>query len=97
MVDIDEILAAAIRTALLQADGPAPRSHHRIEVETARRVRAVLEGEGVIITQAHPMPEVAPRPGAPLPKTAGGVVFAGTWEGALADARYRFGAPKGSS
>lgn len=57
MVDIDEILAAAIRTALLQVDGPAPRSHHRIEVVTARRVRAVLEREGVIITQAHPMPE----------------------------------------
>ncbi len=62
MVDIDEILAAAIRTALLQVDGPAPRLHHRIEVVTARRVRAVLEREGVIITHARPLPEATLAP-----------------------------------
>jgi hypothetical protein len=62
MVDIDEILAAAIRTALLQVDGPAPKSHHRIEVVTARRVRTVLEREGIIITHARPLPEVALAP-----------------------------------
>jgi aspartate aminotransferase-like enzyme len=51
MVDIDEILAAAIRTAWLQISGPESRSAHHIEV--ARYVRAALEREGIIIT-SHP-------------------------------------------
>src|SRR4030081_2719768 len=59
MVDIDEILAAAIRTVWLQVDGPESRSHYHVEVESAQRVRAALEREGVIITQARPMPEAA--------------------------------------
>jgi hypothetical protein len=57
MIDIDQILAAAIRNALLQVNGPAPRSQFRVEVETARRIRSALEREGVIITEARPMPE----------------------------------------
>ena len=52
MVDIDEILAAAIRTAWLQVNGPGSRSAHHIEV--ARYVRAALEREGIIITSARP-------------------------------------------
>jgi hypothetical protein len=59
MIDIDEILAAAIRNALLQVNGPGPRSQHRVEVGTARRIRAALEREGVIITEARPMPDSA--------------------------------------
>ena len=59
MVDIDEILAAAIRTVWLQVDSPESRSHYHVEVESAQRVRAALEREGVIITQARPMPEAA--------------------------------------
>jgi hypothetical protein len=59
MVDIDELLAAAIRTVCLQVDGPESRSHHRVEVETARRVRAALQREDVVITQSRAMPEAA--------------------------------------
>jgi hypothetical protein len=54
MVDIDEILAAAIRTAWLQVNGPASQSPHQIEVETARRIRAALEREGIVITSSRP-------------------------------------------
>ena len=54
MVDIDEILAAAIRTAWLQVNGPEYRSAHYIEVEIARFVRAALEREGIIITSSRP-------------------------------------------
>ena len=61
MVDIDEILAAAIRTAWLEISGPESRSPHHIEVETARRVRSALEREGIIITPSRPMPETAAR------------------------------------
>jgi hypothetical protein len=57
MIDIDELLAAAIRTVWLQINGPSPPTH-RIEVEIARRVRVVLEREGVIITPSRPAPEV---------------------------------------
>ena len=57
MIDIEAILAAAIQNALLQVNGPAPRSQFRVEVETARRIRVALEREGVIITEARPMPE----------------------------------------
>jgi hypothetical protein len=56
MVDIDEILAAAIRTAWLEISGPESRSPHHIEVVTARRVRHALEREGIIITPSRPMP-----------------------------------------
>jgi hypothetical protein len=62
MIDIDEILAAAIRNALLQVNGPAPRSQYRVEVETARRIRAALEREGIIITPSRPMPAAAVAP-----------------------------------
>ena len=54
MVDIDEILAAAIRTAWLEFSGPESRSPHHIEVQTARRVRHALEREGIIITRSRP-------------------------------------------
>jgi hypothetical protein len=57
MIDIDELLASAIRTVWLQINGPSPQTH-RIEVEIARRVRVVLEREGVIITPSRPAPEV---------------------------------------
>ena len=56
MVDIDEILATAIRNALLQVNGLAPRALYRIEVATAQRIRAALERKGVIIA-ARPLPE----------------------------------------
>jgi hypothetical protein len=59
MIDIDQILAAAIRNALLQVNGPAPRSQFRVEVETARRIRAALEREGIIITSSRIMPDAA--------------------------------------
>ncbi len=59
MVDIDEILGAAIRTAWLEMSGPESRSPHHIEVETARRVRRALEREGIIITPSRPIPEAA--------------------------------------
>jgi hypothetical protein len=59
MVDIDEILASAIRTAWLEISGPESRSPHHIEVETAQRVRHALEREGIIITPSRPMPEAA--------------------------------------
>jgi len=52
MVDIDEILAAAIRTAWLQVNGPESRSAHHIEV--ARYIRAALEREGIIIHSPRP-------------------------------------------
>ena len=52
MVDIDEVLAAAIRTAWLQVNGPESRSVHHVEV--ARYVRATLEREGIIITSPRP-------------------------------------------
>jgi hypothetical protein len=74
MIDIDQILAAAIRNALLQINGPALRSQFRIEVETARRIRSALEREGVIITEARPMPPdaaaVAPSTQAPAHASA---------------------------
>ncbi len=54
MVDIDEILAGAIRTAWLEISGPESRSPHHIEVETARRIRQALEREGIIITRSRP-------------------------------------------
>ena len=47
MVDFDEILAAAIRTAWLQVNGPEPRLPYQIEAETVRRIRAALESEGI--------------------------------------------------
>ena len=69
MVDIDEILATAIRNALQQVNGPAPESQFRVEVETARRVRVALEREGIIITPSRPMPPdavaIAPSTRAP--------------------------------
>ena len=57
MVDIDEILAEAIRNVWLQVEGPESRSRHHVEVEAARYVRAALEREGIIITPSRPMPE----------------------------------------
>jgi hypothetical protein len=68
MIDIDQILAAAIRNALLQVNGPAPRSQFRVEVETARRIRAALAREGIIITSSRIMSDasvVAPSTQAP--------------------------------
>jgi hypothetical protein len=51
MVDIDEVIATAIRTAWLQVNGPASQSHHQIEVETARRIREAREREGIILIE----------------------------------------------
>jgi hypothetical protein len=59
MVDFDEILAAAIRTAWLQVNGPEPRLPYQIEAQTVRRVRAALDREGIIITPSRPMPDAA--------------------------------------
>jgi hypothetical protein len=59
MVDVDETLAAAIRNALLQVNGPAPRSQYRVEVATAQRIRAALERDGFIITPSRPLPDAA--------------------------------------
>jgi hypothetical protein len=53
MVDIDEVIATAIRTAWLQVNGPASQSHHQIEVETARRIREAREREGISITRSR--------------------------------------------
>ena len=57
MVDVDDILAAAIRTVWLQVDGPGSRAGYHLEIERARRVRAALECEGVVITRGRLMPE----------------------------------------
>jgi hypothetical protein len=57
MVDIDEILADAIRTTWLQVNGPESRPPHHIELAIARRVRAVLERKGIIMTPSRPPPE----------------------------------------
>ena len=50
MTDIDEVLAAAIRTTFLQLNGPASRLPQHIEMAIAQRIRAALEQEGVIVT-----------------------------------------------
>jgi hypothetical protein len=55
MVDIDEILAEAIRNV----DGPESQSRDHVEVEAAQCVRAAFERDGIIITPSHPMPEAA--------------------------------------
>jgi hypothetical protein len=63
MVDIDEILAAAIRNALQQFNGPAPRLPYQIEAETVRRIRAALESEGINVSPSQPStqaPALAP-------------------------------------
>ena len=57
MVDIDEILAAAIRTA---SGGPGSRSHYHVEVEA-------LEREGIIITPSRAIPEVRTSSGGSIP------------------------------
>ena len=67
MVDIDEILAAAIQAARLQINNLGSRSHHHIEVETARRVRVALEREGIIITPSRPLSEVRTSSGGSIP------------------------------
>ena len=53
MTDIDDVLAAAIRTTFLQLNGPAPRLPQHIELAIAQRIRAALEQEGVIVTSAR--------------------------------------------
>ena len=50
MVEIDRILAAAIRGVWLQVDGRGSPSPCRIEVEIARRVLIALEREGIMMT-----------------------------------------------
>jgi hypothetical protein len=67
MVEIDEILAAAIQAARLQINSLGSRSHHHIDVETARQVRVELEREGIIITPSRPLPEVRTSPGGSIP------------------------------
>lgn len=59
MVDIDEILAVAIRRVWLQVGGPDLRLQPHIEVEAARRIRTALEREGIIITPTRPLPEAS--------------------------------------
>jgi hypothetical protein len=58
MVEIDRILAAAIRSVWLQVDGPGSPSPFRIEVGIARRVRIALEREGIMMTPSRQTPEV---------------------------------------
>jgi hypothetical protein len=67
MVDIDGILAAALRTVWLQVDGPESPSPRRIEIETARRVRIALEREGIILTASRPTPEMWQSSGGSIP------------------------------
>lgn len=57
MVEVDEILAKAIRNVWLQVGGPESQSRHDVEVEAARHVIKALEREGIIITPSRPMPE----------------------------------------
>ncbi|WGJ16047.1 hypothetical protein QEV83_07320 [Methylocapsa sp. D3K7] len=59
MIDIDEVLAAAIRTTFLQLNGPASRLPQHIEVAIAQRIRAALEQEGVIVAPARRIPSAA--------------------------------------
>lgn len=59
MTDIDEVLAAAIRTTFLQLNGPASRLPQHIEMAIAKRIRAALEQEGVIVTSARRIPSAA--------------------------------------
>ena len=49
MIDIDEILATAIPNVWLKSDVPGSRSSYYVEIERARRVRAALEQEGLVI------------------------------------------------
>ena len=58
MTDIDEVLAAAIRTTFLQLNGPASRLPQHIEMAIAQRIRAALEQEGVY---RHPRAQVTKR------------------------------------
>ena len=67
MVDIDGILAAAIRTVWLQVDDPESPPPCQIEVETARRVRIALEREGIIMSPSRPMPEMWQSSGGSIP------------------------------
>jgi hypothetical protein len=55
MSNIDEILAGAIRTTWLQVNGPESGLPHHIEMVIARRIRAALEREGVIVTPSRRM------------------------------------------
>jgi hypothetical protein len=67
MVEIDRILATAIRSVWLQVNGPGSPSPCRIEVETARRVRIALEREGIVMTPSCPTPEVWQSSGGSIP------------------------------
>ena len=67
MVDIDGILAAALRTVWLHVDGLDSPSPRRIEVGTARRVRIALEREGIIITASRPTSEMRQSAGGWIP------------------------------
>jgi hypothetical protein len=58
MVNIDEILAAAIRAVWLHIDGPASLSRYPVEGETTRRVCAAFERD-VTITEASQCPRLA--------------------------------------
>jgi hypothetical protein len=60
MVDIDEILATAIRNVWLHADIPGSRSRYYAEIGSARRMRAAIEQEGLIIHH-RPMATVSAR------------------------------------
>ncbi|HEY8006674.1 MAG TPA: hypothetical protein VIE66_07755 [Methylocella sp.] len=59
MTDIDEVLAAAIRTTFLQLNGPASRLPQHIEMAIAQRIRAALEQEGVLVIPARRLPSAA--------------------------------------
>jgi hypothetical protein len=67
MVDIDGILAAAIRTVWLRVDDPKSPSPCQVEVETARRVRIALEREGIIMSPSRPTPEMCQSSGGSIP------------------------------
>ena len=67
MVEIDRILAAAIRRVWLQVDGPESPSPCRIDVENARRVRIALEHEGIMITPSLQTSDVWRSSGGSIP------------------------------
>ena len=67
MVEIDRILATAIRSVWLQVNVPGSPSLCRREVETARRVRIALEREGIVMTPSRPTPEVWQSSGGSIP------------------------------
>lgn len=64
MADIDDILASAIRNVWLETGKPSTRAGYYLEIEKARRIRAAIESEGLIIIHAPPYQRTPGRAGA---------------------------------